>query len=108
MQGGGFKYPYIHDFGSILRFIEKNFKLDYIVMNPLGQYADYNAPDNGEVVPPRDGNVPLSEFFSLTQPRDFINIQPAAGMDADYFIHFFSRQENQGQNPVGPDGDDAD
>ena len=100
-------YPYIHDFGSILRFIEKNFGLTYIVPTPSGQYADYNAPDNGEVVPPHDGHVPLSDFFQWPY-RSFVPVNPAAGMDADYFIHFFTRPENQGQNPVGPDGDDAE
>jgi len=105
LPGGGFKYPYIHDFGSILRFIEKNFSLNYVA-SPNPYYADYNAPDKGEHLG-GDGNIPLSDFFQGSY-RIFTNIQPAAGKDADYFTGYFGRQENQGQAPEGPDGDDAD
>jgi len=99
-------YPYVHDFGSIIRFIEKNFGLGYIVSTP-GYYADYNAPDNGDVPPHLDHNVPLSEFFQGPY-RAFTNIQPAAGMNADYFTGYFANPLHQGQTPTGPDGDDAD
>jgi hypothetical protein len=60
--------PYIHDFGSILRFAEWNFGMPYID-SPDKIYADYSAPDNNN--PP--GNVPLSEFFRSY--RDFTSIQ---------------------------------
>ncbi|MGH9499854.1 MAG: alkaline phosphatase family protein [Terriglobales bacterium] len=102
-QGGpGKAVPYIHDFGSVLAFIEKNFGLGFINVTTNLGYADRSAPDN---VPPF---LPLADFFSLTAPRSFTSIQPAAGMGPDYFTGYFQRPENQGQLPEGPDGDDAD
>jgi phospholipase C len=58
-----------HDFGSILRFTEKNFHLGLI--GP-GFYADSYADD-------------LKEFFPLRSPRDFRTI--STKYDADYFIN---------------------
>lgn len=38
-------FPYIHDFGSILRFIELNFGVGQIAPAPfISEYADINAP----------------------------------------------------------------
>jgi len=93
---------YIHDFGSILRFIENNFGLSYINNTNAPGYADFNAPDN--VIP----FLPLADFFTLPSPRSFRYIQPAAGLDADYFMGYFTNSQNQGQIPEGPDGGDAD
>jgi phospholipase C len=56
---------YVHDFGSILAFIEWNFGMQPINANSPG-YADSNAPDN-------QGNTPLSDFFSPSQ-RSFTTI----------------------------------
>jgi phospholipase C len=67
-----------HDFGSILKFIEKNFKLA-----TLG-YADVRADD-------------LSDCFDLSQtPLTFQTI-PAA-LDADHFL-------NDKRTPTDPDDD---
>jgi len=101
--GPGMQSDYIHDFGSILRFVEKNFGLNYIVSTP-GYYADYNAPDNGER-PGGDGNIPLSDFFKWPY-RDFTPINPAVGMDANYFINYFANHPTAA--PTGPDGEDND
>ena len=59
----------IHDFGSILRFVETNFGLGRI--GP-GYYADFWAN-------------PITEFFGLTTPRRFTTI--AAPLGASYFLH---------------------
>lgn len=96
--------PYVHDFGSMLRFTELNFGLPQIApVGHLDEYADINAPDA------QNGHVPLSDFFQAPY-RSFTNISPAAGEDASYFIHYFTN--NSGQNPpptpVGPDGVDED
>jgi phospholipase C len=59
----------MHDFGSMLRFAETNFKLGLI--GP-GTWADSYA-DN------------LADFFTLTSPRDFTTV-PAL-LPAEYFIN---------------------
>jgi len=100
--GPGMNPPYIHDFGSILRFIENNFGLGYINSSGAPGYADFNAPDN---VPP--SFLPLADFFPGPY-RNFTYIQPAAGLGPDYFTGYFNNPQNQGQTPEGPDGDDAD
>jgi Phosphoesterase family len=76
--------PYIHDFGSILRFTELNFGMPLIDAADNG-YADANAPD---LQPP--GNVPLSDFFPLpvTQPRTFTHINTVK--DYKWFQKFYS------------------
>jgi hypothetical protein len=83
---GGETFPYIHDFGSILAFIEHNFSLNQPGgINPSYPFADINAPDN------RSGNVPLADFFTIpqNQPRQFqaITLPPGAD-DANYFINY--------------------
>jgi phospholipase C len=59
----------VHDFGSMLRFAEENFKLGLI--GP-GTWADSYA-DN------------LAEFFTLSSPRNFATIP--ATLPAEYFIN---------------------
>ena len=49
-----------------------------------------------------------ADFFTLTSPRSFQYVAPAAGLDSDYFMGYFTNSQNQGQIPDGPDGDDAD
>ena len=99
----GMQPDYVHDFGSILRFTEVNFRLDYIA-NPNPYYADYNARDNGQHLG-GDGNIPLSDFFQGSY-RNFTNITPAAGFSTSFFTGYFSA--HPGEVPIGPDGDDAD
>jgi phospholipase C len=54
------QYQYVHDFGSILAYIEWNFGFNPpFIAAPY--YADYNAPEWG----PQHNNVPLSDFFPL-------------------------------------------
>ena len=76
----GFVDDNIHDFGSILRFIETNFGLGKI--GP-GYFADAFASD-------------LVRFFRLGAPRAFAPIPAKYG--AGYFLH-------QVQATVGPDND---
>jgi phospholipase C len=74
---------YTHDFGSILAFIENNFKLGFI--NPCYQFADFNAPDRA------NSNTPLSDFFPISsnQPRQFQAITlPAGSPSATDFINY--------------------
>jgi hypothetical protein len=65
--------PYIHDFGSILNFIEYNFGENQHSLGeiyPQYHYADYYAPDGPAVYPP--SLYSLSDFFpSFTNPRKF-------------------------------------
>lgn len=58
---------FTHDFGSILSLIEYNFNMPKIDQADKG-YADYNALDA------ISGNIPLSDFFSLSNQRSFTNI----------------------------------
>ncbi len=69
-----------HDFGSLLGFVETNFKLSRI--GP-GYWADAHG-----------GN--LDPFFTLTKPRPFIGI--AASVTAAHFLH-------AERSPQGPDDD---
>jgi hypothetical protein len=76
---------YVHDFGSILAYIEHNFGLGFI--NPAYQFADFHAPDslNGT-------NIPLSDFFGLPTRRAFTHINTSHSLS--YFTN----------NPAGPEG----
>jgi hypothetical protein len=81
------KFPYLHDFGSILAFIENNFLGSSQIwkINPQYKFADAFAPDGA------NGNVPLADFFPLTTPRPFqsIFLPPAwQGYDANYFLNY--------------------
>jgi hypothetical protein len=75
--------PYVHDFGSILAFIENNFKLTIGSINPQYQFADAFAPD---YQPPPNLHVPLADFFPLTSPRPFqaIALPPGAPTATDF------------------------
>jgi hypothetical protein len=92
--------PYIHDFGSILAFIENNFlgfnQIGQI--NPAYKFADNVAPDF-KLNPP---HVPLADFFPLTSARPFQAITlPAGAPDANYFLNY--------NGPLGdPDNDVID
>jgi len=79
----------VHDFGSILYFIEHNFGLGFIGgsdMSTYGQYADYHARSRGW----------LSEFFTRGTPRSFVAIP--ARYNARYFIQ-------APHSMAGPDND---
>ncbi len=91
-------FPYVHDFGSILAFTEWNFGLQFIDQSGDNGYADRNAPDGA------DGNVPLSDFFSLSNPRNFTAISTpySAGFFESYYFN------NQNYTPTGPDGNPDD
>jgi phosphoesterase family protein len=90
------KFPYQHDFGSILAFTEYNLGLPFIAQP---YYADYNAPDN--VAP----NVPLSDFFSLCTTtcasRAFFPI-PVTNYPASFFQNYYATHN---ATPAGPDPD---
>ena len=93
--GGGEQAPYIHDFGSILAFIEYNFlgpsKIGQI--NPNYQFADAYAQ---EWISPLHA-IPLADFFCTApcpyQPFRQISV-PSGSMQAGDFI-----------NDTGPDSD---
>ncbi len=85
---------YQHDFGSILAFTEYNFG-----MQPIDKpfYADYNTLDSA------NENIPLSDFFSLSNQRNFTTI--STPYNANFFKKYYSTLQN-GVLPVptGPDG----
>jgi len=88
-------FPYVHDFGSILRFTEYNFGMPYIDESGDNGYADQNAPDN------QNGNIPLSDFFSLyPNQRTFVPITTLK--DYKFFQGYY---ETTGAEPMGPDND---
>jgi len=91
VSGGGVQTPnctdptvlYCHDFGSILKFIENNWGLPSVGLQDGLNYADDFAPDN------KNSNVPLSEFFSLTSPKNFEPIAiPQGAPGESYFIGY--------------------
>jgi len=81
--------PYIHDFGSILAFIEHNFSIPIGSINTTYPFADNFAPEwqNGR-------NIPLSDFFGLATRRPFVPITVSPSHPLSYFTN----------NPVGPEG----
>ena len=94
--------PYVHDFGSILAFIEWNF-LGATGIGKIGQgyqFADNYAPEL-RANPP---TVPLLDFFQLASPRPFVDIVIPPGYDVNYFQNYFTN--NPSQTPDGPDADD--
>jgi phospholipase C len=90
---------YEHDFGSILKFTENNFGLRVIDQSGDKGYADENALDNV------NGNIPLSDFFPLSSPRNFVPINPITPQNTNFFQNYYV---NEGVQPMGPDGTDAD
>jgi phospholipase C len=89
-------FPYIHDFGSILAYIEYNFlgagQIGKINFQNNYLFADGRAPDGA------NGNIPLLDFFGLASPRPFVHINTSH--PETYFNN----------NPAGPEGpgDDGD
>ena len=71
--------PHVHDFGSILAFIENNWNLVDIGNGTGGHYADHNAPDN------QNGSFALSDFFS-SSTRDFHRIPAPANQNWGFFL----------------------
>jgi hypothetical protein len=103
--------PFIHDFGSILNFIEYAFGQK---QQPLGEispqyhYADFLAPD----APFSDHNVTaysLSDFFDFTTEHMFT---PVATEGINYSTQCFLTPAAQGCfagfQPADPDADDVD
>jgi phospholipase C len=68
----------VHDFGTILYFIESNFHLGFIGPGDTiySKYADYQAAARGDS---------LEKFFSLKTARAFVSIPTALG--PSYFLH---------------------
>jgi hypothetical protein len=82
-------FPYVHDFGSILVFIENNFLSPGEIgeINAQNQYlfVDAHVPDGA------GGNIPLADFLPLTTARQFesINVPTAwQSFDANYFLNY--------------------
>jgi phospholipase C len=67
----------IHDFGSLVYFVENNFGLGFVGPgnNLYGNYADYQAAQRGDT---------MAEFFTLPQPRSFAPISTM--LPPSYFI----------------------
>jgi phospholipase C len=96
----GENFPYVHDFGSILGFVENNFGIPIGSINVQEGYpfADAFAPDYSA----QPLNVPLADFFSLTSPRQFEQIQTGANsFNLNYFLNYSGP-------PVDPDNDVID
>jgi Phosphoesterase family len=93
-------FPYVHDFGSILRFTEYNFGMGLIYPN-TNYYANANAPDGA------NGNVSLSDFFPLptTQPRPFVPISIPQQYNYTCFQNFAKCTGIDAYVPTGPDDD---
>ena len=66
----------IHDFGSILYFIEKNFRLGFIGPGNTmySNYDDWQEATQGD---------DLHQFFSLSTPKPFVAIK--TNVPAQYF-----------------------
>lgn len=92
----GKTFPYIHDFGSILRFTELNFGLKNITY-PDSYYADANAPDGA------NNNVPLSDFFNVNTPRSFTSISTPYP-PSKFRGYYTTLQNGTYPTPTGPDG----
>jgi hypothetical protein len=93
------KFPFQHDFGSILAFIENNFGLGFIDQSGDKGYADQNTLDGA------NGNVPLSDFFQGAY-RGFTSILPTNSQyNTNYFLNYYTLT---GTQPQGPDGDAMD
>jgi phospholipase C len=91
------RFPYQHDFGSILAFTEYNFTMPFIYQD-TNYYADWNAPDWGQ----GRNNIPLSDFFPLSTPRPFVPI--STPKDYTFFQNYYA---TTGTAPTGPDDDNA-
>jgi hypothetical protein len=79
-------FPFKHDFGSILAFIEYNFlgatAIGHINRSNNYPFADNFAPDFQQ----SPLHAPLADFFPLTTPRPFqtITLSPGAPSASDF------------------------
>ena len=78
-------FPFKHDFGSILAFIENNFNLGIGNINQQYPFADALAPDYKA---PPNLHVPLADFFPLTSPRPFQAITIPQSYGPTYFLQY--------------------
>ena len=85
-------------FGSILRFTEYNFGMNLIDQSGDNGYADANALNGA------NQHIPLSDFFSLGNQRNFAKIPVVYQPDfyEDYYMN------NPSYPPPGPDGTNSD
>jgi hypothetical protein len=81
LPGGGEKAPYIHDFGSLLGFIEQVFNLNTAnypsgIGDPHFPYADWFAPDGHNAgCSQTTCPYPLWDFFNFNNaPSTFVPI----------------------------------
>jgi len=90
------RFPYVHDFGSILAYTEYNFGLPFIDKADKG-YADFNALDSA------NGNLPLSDFFPLWTGTGSVG-RPFVSISTPYSASFFqSYYTTHNATPTGPD-----
>jgi hypothetical protein len=95
------KAPFVHDFGSILAFIEWNFRITIGTIGPEQYpFADEHAPEWQQ----GSGTVPLLDFFPLTAARPFVPIVISSPYDVNYFQNYFIN--NPSETPDGPDASD--
>jgi hypothetical protein len=96
--------PYVHDFGSMLAFIEWNFKIPIGTVGSIQyRFADYYAPEWNQG---NGGAVPLLDFFPLASARPFQQIPIPSGYPLSYFQNYFNNNPNA--SPSGPDAEDTD
>jgi len=108
-QQGGEVQPYIHDFGSILNFIEYVFGQNNQSLGTIGDpsypYADYFAPDSvGGGCPQTTCPYSLADFFDFSKRHFFHQITGAKYQD-DYFLN---AKYNLAHYPMDPDNDAID
>ena len=108
-QQGGEVQPYIHDFGSILNFMEYVFGQNNQSMGTIGDpnypYADYFAPDSvGGGCPQTTCPYSLSDFFDFSK-RHFFHQITGAKYNDDYFLN---AKYNFAHYPMDPDNDAID
>ena len=88
---GGETFPYLHDFGSILAFVENSF-LGFGAIGTINAQNNYLFADN--LAPDYNASqhhVPLADFFPLTKARPFQSITvPVAwqSCNANYFLNY--------------------
>jgi phospholipase C len=94
-----YKQPFIHDFGSILRFSENVFGLGQIDSQNQYAYADAMAPDATPTCPQLCPYA-LSDFFDFTHQNNFQPILHPK-YNATWFLQYYSN----GNQPEDPDND---
>ena len=103
---GGEVQPYIHDFGSVLNFIEYAFGQNQQPLGTIGDpsypYADYFAPDTyTSGCPQSKCPYSLSDFFNFSQALPFVQITGAKYNDD----HFLQPERYFSHYPRDPDND---